>query len=534
MSKTSHHYPPAAKRAYERDQRRRRKAKNTLHERPLEKAGFVERFQKWAERLIIPLGHRDVVGKRFKLQQFQLDFLKEVIADEDIKLGVLSVPRKNAKTMLLSLYLLFCLLFEREYFYALVAAPTAELTQELKRQIEALCTINKIEHVTVYASPTPGKVTCGTRTLQFLATDRKTTGHSKGADMVVIDELGRFTENNRTVINALRQALAISNGPLYAISPQYDSPFMYEFREVAKVESDHKFVEFKADVDDDPFDEATWYKANPGLGTIKSVEYMRRAARDAQTNEANLPDFLAAELNLPYSPEKQMICAVQEWKNIYAAKPLENEPVFLGIDLGGSASMTAACAIGSNSGRMRFWGAWGDYRSLTERGRADGVGNRYEQMYNLEELRLYQGRLVQVGAFIRDVLGELAEAGCDIIAMGADRYRADELSQVMDEENLWRIPVDFRPVGSGPDGSADIRAFQKNIHTGKISCQPSLLMESALASATLKYTNNNPSLERATSNSRIDIVSAAVIAVGMFERNYNINMDIEFNILRRN
>ena len=48
---------------------------------------------------------------------------------------------------------------------------------------------------------------------------------------------------------------------------------------------------------DDPFDEATWAKANPGLGKSPTLAYMRREAQKAQTTPTYLPTFLRLSLN---------------------------------------------------------------------------------------------------------------------------------------------------------------------------------------------------------------------------------------------
>lgn len=60
----------------------------------------------------------------------------------------------------------------------------------------------------------------------------------------------------------------------------------------------HYGVIWAADKTDDPFAEATWAKANPGLGKSPTLAYMRREAQKAQTTPTYLPTFLRLSLNL--------------------------------------------------------------------------------------------------------------------------------------------------------------------------------------------------------------------------------------------
>ena len=180
---------------------------------------------------------------------------------------------------------------------------------------------------------------------------------------------------------------------------------------------------------------------------------------------------------------------------------------------------------------MRFWGAWPDYRTIEDRARADNVGTDYQKMLDLGELKLYSGRVVPNGQFLRDVLDDLYADECTVIEIGADRYKDTDVLQMLDDEALFHIGVNFRPVGAGKDGSYDIRAFQHGVLTKKISCKPSKIMERAIASSKIKVENGNPSLEKVAQNSRIDALAAAVLAVGLWRRNFSEDdSEVQFKI----
>ena len=69
------------------------------------------------------------------------------------------------------------------------------------------------------------------------------------------------------------------------------------------------------------------------------------------------------------------------------------------------------------------------------------------------------------------------------------------------------------------DGSADVRAFQTAALSGRIRAKRGLLVESAIEGSALAMDKaGNPSLDKARSRARIDVLQAGVIAVGLGER----------------
>ncbi len=57
-------------------------------------------------------------------------------------------------------------------------------------------------------------------------------------------------------------------------------------------------VVYTLDDGDDPFDEANWLKANPGLGTAKTIDYMRQVAAKARVMPTARANFLTKDLNI--------------------------------------------------------------------------------------------------------------------------------------------------------------------------------------------------------------------------------------------
>ena len=100
-------------------------------------------------------------------------------------------------------------------------------------------------------------------------------------------------------------------------------------------------------------------------------------------------------------------------------------------------------------------------------------------------------------------------AGADVRAAVADAHKIGELQDCLP----W--PLTVVRTGAGPDGSAAVRAFQRAILTREVTLRPNLSLASAIKESTLRRNGNGmPAVDRARSHGRIDVLSAAVLAVG--------------------
>ena len=169
------------------------------------------------------------------------------------------------------------------------------------------------------------------------------------------------------------------------------------------------------------------------------------------------------------------------------------------------AAVRRRAAYWSATGALRSWLAFGDTPTLTARGKRDGAN--YPDMQRRGELRTYPGRTVPVKAFVADVRADLADA--KVRGAVADAYRVGELRDALP----W--PLSIVRSGMGPDGSAAVRAFQRVVLTGSLALRSNLSLSSAIKESTLRRDGNgNPAIDAARSRGRIDVLSAAVLAVG--------------------
>ena len=477
-------------------------------------------IREWAEtKLKVPTG--PLSGKAFLIPDWQHRFLADLF-NPAVREAGLSVARKNGKSGLIAAVFLAYLAgpLNQQNWRGLVTSLTGRLAKELRDAIEQTASVSGLSNIRVMRSPTPGVIlgARGTK-LDFLAAD-KSTGHGSGADLALIDEAGLLQERNRSLWNAVFSCISGRDGKFGAISIQGDGPMFAEMAQRADEPEVgwHEYVTPEGVPIDSPI---AWHASNPGLvDGIKSESYMRDQARRVLRSPDNEADFRAFDLNQRLDPSREVICTVSEWERCtvpdYDLPPADG-PCILALDLGGSASMTAAAAAWPDTGRLETWGAFPDIPSLHERGITDGVGRRYERMEKEGLIRTFPGRITPVEPFLEWVLSELSERGITPVAIGADRYRRKEALDLYDSIGL-RVPLQWRGTGaaSAADGSADVRSFRKWVKSAYLKHKPSILVESAIAGSDVRRDKaGNPALDKSKQKDRIDVLQAAVIAVGL-------------------
>ena len=453
-------------------------------------------FASWSEsRLIIPPGHPNS-GKPLVIPEYALAFL-EAALKAGVREAGLFVARKNAKSAVIAALLLAHLAgpMRRKGWRAGCASLSREKAVELWQQAEDVATASGIKGVKFWRSPRSIESAYGK--VDVLAADSK-QGHASGYDLVVCDELGLYhPERGRALVQGLISSTSTRDGRLLAISVIGDCPLSAELIE-RKGDASTVVHVHQAPPTCDLQDEGAWRAANPTLGTIKSVSYMRDMARRAAANPTEAVAFRAFDLNSPGSVSDDMIVSLDRWTPCAAKRrPERRGSCVIGLDAGGSASMTAAAVYWFDVGRLEVFAAFGDTPSLPERGLGDGVADRYKKMADRGELMTFPGRVTPLSEFLA-WLGDLLQ-GETVVRLIADRYRQGE---VLDALNKAALPwvVEWRAVGSGPSGSADIRSFQRSVLSGRLRPGESLLLESAIFEARLRYDGNgNPALDKGRS-----------------------------------
>ena len=447
--------------------------------------------------LIVPPGHPRS-GEPLELQAFAVDWLRATWGAHE---SALSTARKNAKSAIAAVLALGYLVgpLRRPGWRGAIASISKEKAGELRRQVREIAEASGLD-VKIRRSPYPGVIESSTGSLDTLSADR-TAGHASGYDLVIVDETGLLPERARDLLAGLRSSVSARAGTIRHISIKGDSPL---FREVLDNPAVPSMV-YAAPADCEIDDEAAWRAANPGLGIIKSVAYMRDEVLRVRGVPSDEPSFRALDLNEEISPTREMVCTPDELRSCFADEIDCRGPAYVGLDIGEAGSGTAAAAYWPATGALRTWLGFGSVPKLRDRAKRDGAD--YPAMERRGELRTYPGRTVPVKAFVADVRADLAVA--KVRGAFADAYKVGELRDCLP----W--PLTVVRSGAGPDGSAAVRSFQSAVLTNTLSLRANLSLSTAIKESTLRRDGNgNPAIDRARSAGRIDVLSAAILAIG--------------------
>ncbi|WP_419936901.1 hypothetical protein [Candidatus Palauibacter sp.] len=348
--------------------------------------------------------------------------------------------------------------------------------------------------------------------------------HGLAPTLILCDEPAQWRASQR---DAVRSALATSLGKIAGArmltvgTRSSDSAHWFE-REltdgpghVGRVWSAPDHLEL-----DDP---RAWEAANPSLRSprFRSLrKVLEIEAARALAPGGDRSSFEALRLNRGVSDvPAAVLVQVGDWLAVECDDlPDRTRPLVVGVDLGGSAAMSAGAACFA-SGRVEAVGMFGGFPDLRERGVRDGVGDRYRHFLDDGDLVVVEG--VRVPGAHRLLHEVQARWGMpDVIC--ADRYRKGELQDALDRLG-WRCEVRWRGMGYR-DGSEDVRDFRAAVLSGRVSVARSRLLRSCVGEARV---TTNPSGDsklaiRAGAGRRFrardDAAAAAVLAIAERER----------------
>ena len=134
------------------------------------------------------------------------------------------------------------------------------------------------------------------------------TAHGLNVSGAVVDEVHTL-RLRRALVEAIETGTGARDQPLILFITTadeaeegtiYDEKHTYTRNVANGIVKDpgHYGVIWAAEDEDNPFDEETWHKANPGLGKSPTLAYMRREAKKAQSSPAYFPTFCRLSLNL--------------------------------------------------------------------------------------------------------------------------------------------------------------------------------------------------------------------------------------------
>lgn len=471
--------------------------------------------------LTIPEG--PLAGQPMQLAPFQRDFVEGALA-VDTTVAVLSIGRGNAKTALSAGVALGALLGiwdnqpRREVVLAARVRDQARIgwdfvagfARTLPEEVQARLTFRRSPRLEIeYEDDT------GSHYVRAIAADGK-SALGGSPTLVLMDERGHWPAGRGDDLeHALMSGLGKRAGKALIISTSAATD-IHPFSKWVDDDLPGKVVFEHRPQPGLPADDLdSLLIANPGAvhGIGADPDWLVSTARRAIAQGGSaLTSFRLYNRNERVSGEaRDVLLTVDEWLACEVDDlPPRAGPVVVGVDLGGSSSMSAAAYYWYETGRLEVFGTFPSKPSLLDRGQRDGVSGRYVEMEARGELRTLGAATVPVAPWLADVLRYVE--GETIAAVVADRFRQAEAGEGMQAAGL-KAPVVFRGMGYR-DGSEDVERFRRAVFDGNVRVQPSLLLRSAFADAVcLKDEAGNVKVAKGRSTGRIDAASATVLAV---------------------
>ena len=263
----------------------------------------------------------------------------------------------------------------------------------------------------------------------------------------ILDEMAAM--KNRDIYDLIRQAISARTSPLlWAITTNgfvrdciFDSIYEYSRKwlhgELPECDPDaDRFLPIIYELDevDEWQDESAWAKANPGLGTIKSVDSLRQNVARAKSDPSFLPTLLTKDFNLVANSSTAWL-TYDELKNdapMPGFADLGIKYVVMGFDAADTTDLNAATILGMRDGdpnmyeSTMFWMPEDVLRSQTSDGnRRERDGVPYTLWESMGLVRTWPGNKVSRLCIV-DYIQELASSGIYVRLFAYDPWHMDD------------------------------------------------------------------------------------------------------------
>lgn len=271
-------------------------------ERPVQ---FIERFCK------VPSGR---IGRPLQLELFQKAWIESIFGFVDRETGMrrftealILMGRKNGKTTLASAVELFMLVGDGE------GSPqvynVANKLDQADLGYKAACKmVRQSGDLSKHIRKTADRLSCDIN-MGYIMPLGSNSATLDGLDVhcAIVDEI--HAAKTREVLDLMVQGTAAREQPLileittngFVRDALFDAQYERATKWLDGEIEDDRFIPWVYELDDraEWEDESCWAKANPGLGTIKKMEYLRSQVERAHNDPTYLPTVLTKDFNLP-------------------------------------------------------------------------------------------------------------------------------------------------------------------------------------------------------------------------------------------
>jgi len=438
---------------------------------------------------------------------------------------MLYLPRKNGKSCLSAAILNYVLFCDGESgAQCLVAAADRDQATIVFRHANGMIARNEglAGLCKVYASQ---------RSIEYegsyarVLTSEASSKHGFSAHLVIVDEL--HAQPNRDLVDVLTSSVSARTQPIviYISTADYDRPSVcntkldYAIKVRDGIIDDNRFlpVLYMSGKDDDWTSEEVWAAANPGLGDIKSLEYMRQECAKAKAEPSYQATFRRLELN-QVTPTSSVWLDMADWDKCVVPPVSDDDlrgvPCWGGLDLSASCDLTALVLCWPNlqclGGRtlVRAW-HWIPEDVALKKEKNDRVP--YGDWERAGHVEFTPGNVTDY-EYIRRLLRDTILQKYVLKDIGADPWNASQLlTQLQSQDGI--TVVSFRQGFYSM--SSPTKALERLVVGGTLAVESNSLLRWEVSNTVVDMDaagNIKPAKDKA--RQRIDGVVAMVMAIG--------------------
>lgn len=449
---------------------------------------------------------------------------------------VLEIARKNGKTFIIAVLFILLFFLEPMYSYFYSVAPDGSLSREIKKAIEEIIGYNpKI-------FPKEGKdrmfkvrrddIECFLTSSKYIPLNYSNSRlDGKLPNVFLVDEVGALP--NPYAIEAMRSGqLTILNKLGFIISTKYptaNNPFEDEVLYCKKVLDGFVKDDKVFSLLYEPDDKENWTDndnilahANPLALEIKEMwqDLLTKRQRAIEVESAR-ENFLTKHCNIIYQGigtesyidiNKVKKCSVKEinWTN---------KRVWLGVDLAQTNDNCAVAIAGvdDNDNILATVMAFIPEGRIDEKSKFEHVD--YRRFVEQMKCIACGDMVVDYGVIEDFVFNVEAKLGCEVVAIGYDRYNAMSSAQ---KWNQKYTTVEIRQHSDTLHPPTKLLA--EKVENGQFRYEANTLLEINFENAKCTYdTNMNRYVNKKKSSGKVDMVVALINAI------YLLQQDIIFN-----
>lgn len=469
------------------------------------------------------------VGQPMRLMDWQKDFLRRVFDNPNgTRRAILSVGRKNTKTSLIAALLL-------AYIVGPMASQNAQVYSAAQSREQAALVFNLMAKMIRMSADLAAHVVVRDSARELLCTLTGVRFRALSADAATamgtspvafcFDELGQVVGPHCPLFDALHSGQGAHAAPIeFVISTQAatDGDFLSQMIDDARGGNDPHTVcvVYEAPAECDLLDETAWRAANPALGEIIELDYIRGLAEEAKRLPSREPQFRNLILNQRVESSSPFVSR-SIWK-LNAAEPLpyvNGSPVYAGLDLSSVADLTALVVIWryKNVWQVQPY-FWAPQQGLADRARRDHAA--YDEWARKGYLRATPGRTVDYDVVAQEVLEITSEF--DLKALAFDRWRIEVLKAALLRKGAPEaFMARLQAFGQGFQSfSPAIESLEGELLNERVAHGGHPVLQMCAANAVIvRDPAGNRKLDKARSFGRIDGLVALAMAMGVASSN---------------